>query len=87
MKSLDDLRKGIDEVDIEIIHLLGKRMDLVREIGKLKKENDMAPLDEKRWQEVVKKVSKIAKDHSLSQDLIVKIYEEIHKTALEIEKI
>ena len=87
MKTLDELRKEIDEIDIEIIHLLGKRMDIVREIGKLKKENDLAPLDEKRWQEVVKKVSKIAKDHSLSQDLIIKIYEEIHKTALKIEKI
>jgi chorismate mutase len=85
-KSLNELRNEINTIDEELVQILAKRLEIVREIGKIKKEINVDPLDEKRWQEVLKQVFETAKKHAISQDLVKKIYEVIHKTALEIEK-
>ena len=84
-KTLDELREEINTIDDELIEVLAKRMDVVREIGKFKKENNLSTLDEKRWQEVLERVLETAKKYNLSQNLIKKIYEIIHNSALEIE--
>ena len=39
---LDDLRKAIDEVDDEVIRLLNKRMEIVQEVGALKRSDKSA---------------------------------------------
>ncbi len=44
---LADWRKQIDKIDEELINVLAKRINIVREIGKYKKENGIPPLDEK----------------------------------------
>ncbi|HVA96750.1 MAG TPA: chorismate mutase [Candidatus Acidoferrales bacterium] len=85
-KSLDDLRKNIDAADEELLQALAKRIGIVHEIGKLKQQKQIAPLDEKRWQEVMQKITKKAKEHNLPTELIEKIFDEIHKSALSIEK-
>jgi chorismate mutase len=86
-KTLEDLRKEIHAIDDELVKVLAKRMIVVREIGKFKKENNISVLDEKRWQEVLQGVLEHAKEHTISQNLVKNIYEEIHKAALEIEKV
>jgi chorismate mutase len=85
-KTLEDLRKEIDEVDNELLRVIAKRIDIVREIGALKKEIQIQPLDETRWQKVLTRIKELAVKHNLPQDLVEKIYAEIHKTALAIEK-
>jgi len=85
-KTIDELREEINEVDEQLVKILAKRMDIVKEIGKLKKENNLSALDEKRWQEVLERALENAEKHTVSEDLIKKIYEKIHATALEIEK-
>jgi len=85
-KTIDELREEINEVDEQLVRILAKRMDIVKEIGKLKKENNLSALDEKRWQEVLERTLENAKKYTVSEDLIKKIYEKIHATALEIEK-
>jgi len=78
--------KEIDSADEELINILAKRFAIVREIGKLKLEQQKNPLDEKRWQEVIGKVITKAKKQEISEELIKKIYEEIHNAALLLEK-
>jgi chorismate mutase len=85
-KNLDDLRNEIDKADEELLHALSKRFSIVREIGKLKKEKNIPALDEKRWNEVLKKIIEKTEEHNLPKDLITKIYNEIHNAALTIEK-
>jgi chorismate mutase len=86
MKTLDELRKEIDLLDNALIQVIAKRMEIVQEIGKIKKEMNIEPLDEQRWQNILKRINGIAKKYHLSEDLVKKIYEEIHHTALTIEK-
>ncbi len=85
-KALDELRKEIDSADEELVNALAKRMDLVRKVGKLKKRQDILPLDETRWRKVINMVTKKAEGKNIPEKLIEKIYEEIHQAALTIEK-
>jgi len=73
---LDSFRKQIDEIDGQIVNLLAKRMQVVEKVGKYKKENNLPPLDKRRWQEVIK----------TKKGFIKKIWEIIHEEALKIEK-
>ena len=82
-----DLRKEIDTADEEILNALAKRFSVVREIAKLKKNKNIEPLDRKRWKEVLQKVTAKTKNiTNIPEDLIKKIYEEIHQASLKIEK-
>ena len=85
-KTLAELRNEINELDEKLVKILAKRFEVVKEIGQLKKDKDLSVLDEKRWQEVLNKALGNAKKHAVPEDLIEKIYEEIHTTAIEIEK-
>jgi chorismate mutase len=86
MKTLEDLRKEIDLLDDALIQVIAKRMEIVLEIGKIKKEMNIEPLDEQRWQKVSTRIKDTAKKYNLSEDLVKKVYEEIHQSALKIEK-
>jgi chorismate mutase len=46
-------RDQIDTLDKEMIYLLSRRFALVKQIGLVKKENNMKPLQEDRWKEVL----------------------------------
>ena len=37
---LDELRKGIDEIADQMVELLGKRLDFVKQIGELKRNSN-----------------------------------------------
>ncbi len=83
---LDNLRKEIDAVDNELISLLAKRMDIVEKIGKYKKENNIPPMDNNRWQSIVQSLLHKAEKLNLSKELVKDIYDQIHKHALCIEE-
>lgn len=83
---LKDLRKQIDHIDQEIISLLWKRLRVVKKIWKLKKENNIPPLQTNRWNEVLKKVKTKAEKKWINPVFIEKIWNNIHEEALKIEK-
>jgi chorismate mutase len=84
-KTLDELRKEIDAADEELLNVLAKRAAIVREIGKLKKEQNLQPIDKERWQKVLQNITKKAKSLNLSEEIVKNIYEKIHQYALKIE--
>ena len=53
--KLDELRKQIDEIDKNMASLFEKRMKIVEEIGRFKKENGLEILDEAREKQVIDK--------------------------------
>ncbi len=82
---LKKFRQEIDEIDRELLAIMAKRVNLVREIGKVKKENNINPLDSKRWKEVLESRLSIAKSLNLSEEFIKNLYVLIHKHSLAIE--
>lgn len=85
MKTIAELRVEIDLLDEELLKIIAKRMDIVREIGNLKKEKNLEALDKNRWQSVQKRIKEAAKNNNLSEEFVEKLYQEIHQAALKLQ--
>lgn len=83
---LKTYRDQIDTIDSEVIYLLSRRFEIVKQIWILKKELDMAPLQPERWQEVLNNLKEDAKEHWVNENLIEDIWNRIHKESLNLEK-
>lgn len=80
-------RDQIDSLDKEMIYLLFRRFELVKQIWLVKKDDWIKnPLDMDRWEKLMKDNLDFAKEYSLKQDLIKDIWDMIHKESLKIEK-
>jgi len=83
--DLNLLRKEIDALDAKILELLAQRMKLVLKVGVYKKRQSIAPLDQSRWQKILKSKFSLARKLGLDKDLVKDIYERIHEAALKLE--
>lgn len=66
--------------------LLKSRFEKVVKVGIYKKHRGIPPLDEKRWNEVLRKVSLLAKEVGIPEIFIIDIWNKIHLTALNLEE-
>jgi chorismate mutase len=80
--KLDQLRKDIDIIDEELVHVLASRMNVAREIGQYKKENNLTILQADRWKEVLEKFTQKAGTNKLSEDFITKIIKAVHDESI-----
>lgn len=84
--TIKNLRSEIDEVDENLLNNLAKRQQIVKKIGKIKKEAGIKQLDNKRWQKLMENRLAKAKKLGLSENLVKNLYQIIHKNSLEIEE-
>ena len=80
--SLSTLRKGIDEIDNELIDLLAKRMGISREIGAYKRDNGMTIVQTKRYSEILDKRAAQGVLKGIDAECIKKIFECIHEESV-----
>ncbi len=83
---LQTLRTQIDLVDDQIIDLLGKRMKIVDGIGDLKKKNNVAILQVKRWNEIMKRMISEGRQNQLSEEFVLRIFKAIHQESINHQK-
>lgn len=76
--SLEPLRKQIDDIDHELLGLLGRRMDLSRQIAHIKREQQLTVYQAKRWEEVMNDRLRVAADLGLNPDFVKDLLEKIH---------
>lgn len=77
-KALEICRSEIDLLDTELFELLGRRMGIAEKIGEIKKHNNVAILQERRWKDIVGKGIEQAKGLGLSEEFIKTVLEAIH---------
>lgn len=58
MKTLEECRLIIDEIDREMVKLFEKRMDIVNDVSQYKRKNNLPVYDEEREKKVIEKNSK-----------------------------
>lgn len=75
-KSLDQLRKEIDEIDNDIIDILNRRMSVIKEVGELKKTSKTAIYRPEREKSIIERLYKYHKGH-LNRAAIEAIFMEI----------
>lgn len=85
-RRMDALRMVVDEVDETIISALGRRFNIVREMGQVKKERGATILQAPRWREVVKSRLRMGEARGLRPDFLEDILHRIHEEAIDIQE-
>ena len=80
--KLSSLRLRIDEYDTKLIQLIGKRMRIADEIGALKKESNVAILQNRRWKEILEKMKTEGLDENLGDEFILQFFRAIHQESI-----
>ena len=81
-QSLQQLRSQIDMLDQSLLDSLGKRMKISDEIGKLKKDNNVAVLQNKRWNEILGRMILEGEDRNLGKEFVIKLFKAIHQESI-----
>lgn len=82
---LEKQRAEIDAIDREIVALFERRMQVVVDVARIKKENGIAILDANREKEVIAKVQSYLKDAALKEEL-AEAYETLMKVSKDYQK-
>jgi len=82
--TLEDLRKRIDELDEELVSVLNERLEVVLEVGELKKEQGGEIYVPSREKAVFERIEKLNKG-PLPSEAAKAIYREIMSAALKLE--
>ena len=75
--TIENARTEIDKIDAELVKLFEKRMSLSAEIAAEKKEKNLPVFDEKREQEIIKKIKE--KSSKEFENFSAELYEKIFK--------
>jgi chorismate mutase len=82
LETLDHLRHEIDEIDEDLLNLLGRRMDLAEAIGRYKKRNNIAILQTDRWNEILERGLSKGKLKGLSEEFVSVLLRAIHQESI-----
>ena len=85
MKDLQSLRTEIDQLDEQLWEIIGKRADVVRQVGEWKHQHGEQVVQPERWQQVLQHCQVLAERHGLSEALVREVMEAIHKESVRIE--
>ena len=79
------LREELKELDDELLSIFFARMKISNDIGKLKKENNLAILQTKYWDERLKYLMAIGKKNNLDEQFLKTVLETIHLESIRFQ--
>ncbi len=87
MKTLDDCRVAIDEIDTQLLELLNKRMKVVERVGEIKKDTGGAIYRPEREKAIIERLSNLSKQEGgiLNKAAIEAIFLEIFAVSRNLE--
>ena len=85
MRDLASLREEIVQLDEQLWEVIGKRADVVRQIGEWKRQHGEKVIQPERWQEVLQHCQSVADKHGLSETMVREVMETIHNESVRIE--
>ncbi len=86
--NLKELREQIDTINRKLISLLGVRMEIAREIARVKKRERLPVLDAKREDAIKAEIRMLAKEQGLSPTVMEEIFTIVMDyTRLEMESV
>lgn len=86
MKTLEELRKEIEQIDWKIVEMIDQRLRVVKEIGELKKASGTAVVDLTREKWLKEQHASAAQQYSIDQSLIEKIFQLIIMASRDVQK-
>ncbi len=80
--DLDSLRHQIDSLDRELMEALGKRFQVAKQIGAVKRDREMSPLQKERLHQHLGDLMAAGPKLGLRPQFVEKLYHLIHREAL-----
>ncbi|OMQ12780.1 bifunctional 3-deoxy-7-phosphoheptulonate synthase/chorismate mutase type II [[Flexibacter] sp. ATCC 35103] len=81
-QKMTKLRANIDVLDANLLDLLGKRMKVADEIGQVKKDANVAILQNNRWNEILGKMILEGEKKGLTEEFVLKMFKAIHQESI-----
>ncbi len=83
--KLTKFRTQIDEIDEELLEILGRRIKIVDEIGEYKNKHKITILQLKRWSYIIEDRLKKGLKQNLDRDFLLKLLELMHAESMRIQ--
>ena len=85
IRTLENLREQIDNLDEEMISLIANRMKIAKEIGEIKKKGQITVLQSTRYNEILTRLINKGNSMGLSEKFIGSCMEAIHLESIRIQ--
>jgi chorismate mutase len=82
---LDMLRSRIDAIDSELLEMLSSRVEIVKEIGLYKRENNVTALQINRWAQLMDNRVNIGKTLDLNETFVKILFQLIHEDSVRMQ--
>lgn len=82
---LDMLRNRIDAIDSELLEMLSSRVEIVKEIGRYKKENNVTALQINRWSQLMENRVNVGKTLDLNETFVKILFQLIHEDSVRMQ--
>ncbi len=76
--ALEKLRNQINQLDDELMQILGERMKVAERIGQYKKENNITILQTNRYNEILERAFAKGSKMGLSEEFVTKYFDAVH---------
>ena len=83
--GIEALRARIDVIDDNLLKLLAERMDVSRQIGRYKKEHNVAIIQAGRWDALLAAMVARAREKGISEEAITAIMNAIHDESVKVQ--
>jgi chorismate mutase len=80
--ALEKLRQQINQLDDELMQILGQRMKVSEKIGQYKKENNITILQTNRWNAILERAFQKGDKLGLSKEFITKYFDAVHMESI-----
>jgi chorismate mutase len=76
------MRQQINQLDDELLQLIGQRMKVADKIGQYKKDNNITILQTNRWNAILERAYQRGDKLGLSQEFITKYFDAVHMESI-----
>jgi chorismate mutase len=83
--QLDVLRNRIDAIDVELLETLSSRVEIVKQIGRYKKENNVTALQINRWAQLMEDRVNLGKKLQLNDTFVKILFQLIHEDSVRMQ--
>ena len=80
--KMEKMRQQINQLDDELMQILGQRMKVAEKIGQYKKENNITILQTNRWNAILERAFAKGEKLGLSQEFITRYFDAIHMESI-----
>jgi len=80
--AMEKMRSQINQLDDELLQLLGQRMNVADKIGQYKKENNITILQTNRWNAILERAFAKGEKLGLSKEFVTKYFDAVHMESI-----